>query len=48
VWPARVRETCAAQIHVREIFSTKREEVRPSAATIITRKLNADGIVVKR
>jgi regulator of protease activity HflC (stomatin/prohibitin superfamily) len=32
---------------VREIFSTKREEVRSSAATIITRKLGADGIVVE-
>jgi regulator of protease activity HflC (stomatin/prohibitin superfamily) len=32
---------------VREIFSTKREEVRQKAATIITRKLDADGIVVE-
>ena len=32
---------------VREIFSTKREEVRSKAATIITRKLGADGIVVE-
>jgi regulator of protease activity HflC (stomatin/prohibitin superfamily) len=32
---------------VREIFSTKREEVRQKATTIITRKLGADGIVVE-
>ncbi len=32
---------------VREIFSTKREEVRSKAAAIITRKLGADGIVVE-
>jgi regulator of protease activity HflC (stomatin/prohibitin superfamily) len=32
---------------VREIFSTKREEVRSKAADIITRKLSADGIVVE-
>jgi regulator of protease activity HflC (stomatin/prohibitin superfamily) len=32
---------------VREIFSTKREEVRAKAAEIITRKLDADGIVVE-
>ncbi len=32
---------------VREIFSTKREEVRRQAAQVITRKLAADGIVVK-
>jgi regulator of protease activity HflC (stomatin/prohibitin superfamily) len=32
---------------VREIFSTKREEVRAKAAGIITRKLFADGIVVE-
>ena len=32
---------------VREIFSTKREEVRSEAAGIITRKLGADGIVVE-
>jgi regulator of protease activity HflC (stomatin/prohibitin superfamily) len=32
---------------VREIFATKREEVRAQAAAIITRKLNADGIVVE-
>lgn len=32
---------------VREIFSTKREEVRAAAATTITRKLAADGIVVE-
>jgi regulator of protease activity HflC (stomatin/prohibitin superfamily) len=31
---------------VREIFSTKREEVRAAAAKIITRKLGDDGIVV--
>ncbi len=32
---------------VREIFSTKREEVRSRAAATITRKLAADGIVVE-
>ncbi|MGA2671831.1 MAG: SPFH domain-containing protein [Terracidiphilus sp.] len=32
---------------VREIFSTKREEVRQKAAAIIARKLGADGIVVE-
>jgi len=32
---------------VREIFSTKREEVRTAAAGIITKKLAADGIVVE-
>ena len=32
---------------VREIFSTKREEVRTRAAGIITRKLGADGIFVE-
>jgi regulator of protease activity HflC (stomatin/prohibitin superfamily) len=32
---------------VREIFSSKREEVRSKAAAIITRKLGADGIVVE-
>ena len=32
---------------VREIFSTKREEVRAAAATTITRKLAADGIIVE-
>jgi len=32
---------------VKEIFSTKREEVRAKAADIITRKLAADGIVVE-
>jgi regulator of protease activity HflC (stomatin/prohibitin superfamily) len=32
---------------VREIFSTKREEVRTKASTIITRKLGSDGIVVE-
>ena len=32
---------------VREIFSTKREEVRSKAAAIITRKLGADGILVE-
>jgi regulator of protease activity HflC (stomatin/prohibitin superfamily) len=32
---------------VREIFSTKREEVRAATAAIITRKLGADGIVVE-
>jgi regulator of protease activity HflC (stomatin/prohibitin superfamily) len=37
----------APQYTVREIFSTKREEVRAKAAGIITRKLYADGIVVE-
>jgi regulator of protease activity HflC (stomatin/prohibitin superfamily) len=37
----------APEYTVREIFSTKREEVREKAATIITQKLNADGIVVE-
>jgi len=37
----------APQYTVREIFSTKREEVQQKAATIITRKLDADGIVVE-
>lgn len=32
---------------VREIFSSKREEVRAKAAGIITKKLSADGIVVE-
>ena len=32
---------------VREIFSTKREEVRATAASTITRKLGADGILVE-
>lgn len=36
----------APQYTVREIFSSKREEVRAKAAAMITRKLNADGIVV--
>ncbi len=37
----------APQYTVREIFSTKREEVRAKAASIITRKLGTDGIVVE-
>jgi regulator of protease activity HflC (stomatin/prohibitin superfamily) len=37
----------APQYTVREIFSTKREEVRAKAAAIITHKLDADGIVVE-
>jgi regulator of protease activity HflC (stomatin/prohibitin superfamily) len=32
---------------VREIFSSRREEVRQRAADIITRKLGADGLIVK-
>jgi len=32
---------------VRELFASKREEVRRSAAGVITQKLGADGIVVK-
>jgi regulator of protease activity HflC (stomatin/prohibitin superfamily) len=37
----------APQYTVREIFSTKREEVRTRAGEIITRKLASDGIVVE-
>jgi regulator of protease activity HflC (stomatin/prohibitin superfamily) len=37
----------APEYTVREIFSTKREEVRSRASSIITRKLGADGIVVE-
>jgi regulator of protease activity HflC (stomatin/prohibitin superfamily) len=37
----------APQYTVRDIFSTKREEVRSKAASIITRKLGADGILVE-
>src|SRR6202453_589984 len=37
----------APEYTVREIFSTKREEVRARASSIITRKLRADGIVVE-
>jgi regulator of protease activity HflC (stomatin/prohibitin superfamily) len=37
----------APEYTVREIFSTKREEVRGKAAAIITQKLNGDGIVVE-
>ncbi len=37
----------APQYTVREIFSSKREEVRAKAAAVITRKLAADGIVVE-
>ncbi|HTB95416.1 MAG TPA: prohibitin family protein [Terracidiphilus sp.] len=37
----------APQYTVREIFSSKREEVRSKAAAIITRKLANDGIVVE-
>jgi regulator of protease activity HflC (stomatin/prohibitin superfamily) len=32
---------------VREVFATKREEVRGRAASVITQKLAADGIIVK-
>jgi regulator of protease activity HflC (stomatin/prohibitin superfamily) len=32
---------------VREIFSSRREELRQRAATVITRKLGADGLIVK-
>jgi len=35
------------QYTVKEIFSTKREEVRAKAADIITRKLAGDGIIVE-
>jgi regulator of protease activity HflC (stomatin/prohibitin superfamily) len=37
----------APQYTVREIFSSKREEVRSKAAAIITRKLGTDGIIVE-
>ena len=37
----------APEYTVREIFSSKREEVRARAAAIITRKLDADGMVVE-
>jgi regulator of protease activity HflC (stomatin/prohibitin superfamily) len=37
----------APEYTVREIFSTKREEVRSRAAAIIARKLGTDGIVVE-
>jgi regulator of protease activity HflC (stomatin/prohibitin superfamily) len=37
----------APEYTVREIFSTRREEVRAKAAGVITRKLGADGIVVE-
>jgi regulator of protease activity HflC (stomatin/prohibitin superfamily) len=37
----------APNYSVREIFSTKREEVRQKAADIITKKLAADGVIVK-
>jgi regulator of protease activity HflC (stomatin/prohibitin superfamily) len=32
---------------VREIFSTRREEVRQRAASVITKKLSADGVIVE-
>jgi len=32
---------------VREIFSSQREEIRERAATVITRKLGSDGLIVK-
>jgi regulator of protease activity HflC (stomatin/prohibitin superfamily) len=37
----------APQYSVKEIFSTKREEVRAKAAGIITKKLATDGIIVE-
>ena len=37
----------APEYTVREIFSTKREEMRSRAANVITHKLGADGIVVE-
>jgi regulator of protease activity HflC (stomatin/prohibitin superfamily) len=37
----------APEYSVREIFSTRREEVRSRAAATITRKLGADGILVE-
>src|SRR5262249_934255 len=40
------RQTISGYL-VRDVFSTKREEVRRSAADSITRRLAADGIVVK-
>jgi len=40
------RELAPAHM-VREVFSTRREEIRGKAAASITKKLSADGIVVK-
>ncbi len=37
----------APNYSVRELFSTKREEVRRKAAETITKKLGADGVIVK-
>jgi regulator of protease activity HflC (stomatin/prohibitin superfamily) len=37
----------APNYSVREIFSTKREEVRSKAAEMITKKLASDGVIVK-
>jgi regulator of protease activity HflC (stomatin/prohibitin superfamily) len=37
----------APKYTVREIFSTRREEVRQRAATVITKKLSADGVIVE-
>jgi regulator of protease activity HflC (stomatin/prohibitin superfamily) len=37
----------APQYTVREIFSSKREEVRAKASNVITHKLATDGIVVE-
>ena len=37
----------APQYNVREIFSSKREEVRAKASAVVTRKLMSDGIVVE-
>ena len=48
--PPVVASACrelAPEYTVREIFSTKREEVRSRAATIITHKLGGDGILVE-
>ncbi|HLH09996.1 MAG TPA: prohibitin family protein, partial [Terriglobales bacterium] len=44
---ASVWRELAPNYTVREIFSSKREEVREKAADIITKKLAADGVIVK-
>jgi len=44
---ASVWRELAPDYTVREIFSTKREEIRSRAATIITHKLGSNGIVVE-
>lgn len=44
---ASVFRELAPNYTVREVFATKREEIRQNAADRITRKLGADGIIVK-